>query len=210
MPIPATIERVVSYWKRHGASATVRRLGVSLRQATQNRLVIYACDLATLNRHSVDKQKLGSVERRAAMAELAPEELAQMESHWHGPVKGRWQQRFERQALLWLFKADGKIAGYGWTIVGHTIEPHYFPLSAGDVHLFDFFVFPEFRGRRINPCLVNNILAELALERKSRAFIEAAEWNSPQLSSLNRTDFKPIGKAWKRCLFGKTVVVWSP
>ena len=72
---------------------------------------------------------------------------------------------------MWLIKSAGKLAGFGWTLQGDTIEPHYFPLAQDDVHLFDFHVFPQYRGQGLNPFLVNYILHSLASESSGRAFI---------------------------------------
>ena len=89
------------------------------------------------------------------------------------------------------------------------MEPHYVSLGREDVHLFDFLVFPEFRGRGINSALVRHILQEFAVEARRRAFIEAAQWNTAQLSSLRRTPFQRFGVARKRGLFSKPSVVWD-
>jgi ribosomal protein S18 acetylase RimI-like enzyme len=110
---------------------------------------------------------------------------------------------------LWLFKQDGEVAAYGWTLIGKTVVPHYFPLGPNDAHLFDFFVMPKFRGRGINPTLVRHILAQLAGEKRRRAFIEAAEWNTAQLTSLAKTPFQKMGSARKFRLLGKPIVLWS-
>jgi len=40
-------------------------------------------------------------------------------------------------------------------------------------------------------------------------FIEAAEWNAPQLSSLRKTPFQKLGRARKFHALGKTVVIWA-
>jgi len=190
----------------------MRRVGESMRRALSgNGLVLYACDLGSLKPETLDAIKSGTVERKETAEKLSATELDQIIGIDSNPslAKKRLTERFEQGASLYLFKAEGKLAGYGWTLVGRTVEPHFFPLNANDVHLFDFFVLPEFRGRRINPLLVNHILKEMALEKKTRAFIEAAEWNHPQLASLARTPFRPIGTARKCCVFGRTVVVWS-
>jgi GNAT superfamily N-acetyltransferase len=211
MQLPDFIERFLHYLKHHGFGATMRRIGLSLqRVGTGNRFVLYSCDLGSFRPETTDDLNGGKVERKDVPGELSPQEMAEIGSNWKTTRdKRRLRERFEQGASLWLFKVEGKIAGYGWTMIGHTVERHYFPLGANDAHLFDFFVFPEFRGRRINPLLVNCILKQLALENKPRAFIEAAVWNRPQLSSLGRTPFKPIGKAWKCCVFGRVLVVWS-
>jgi ribosomal protein S18 acetylase RimI-like enzyme len=94
-------------------------------------------------------------------------------------------------------------------LTGNTIEPHFFPIGIQEVHLFDFFVFPEYRGRCINPSLVMHILDELAADGKSRAFIEVEAWNWVELSSLSLTPFRPLGLALRFRILGKTLVLWS-
>jgi GNAT superfamily N-acetyltransferase len=89
------------------------------------------------------------------------------------------------------------------------MEPHYFPLGAHDVHLFDFHVFPRYRGRGMNPLLVRHILRRLAADGLGRAFIEAAEWNRAQLSSLGKTPFRRFGRARKWTVLRRTVVCWA-
>ena len=61
----------------------------------------------------------------------------------------------------------------------------------------------------MNPQLVGYILRSLAVERRGRAFIEAAEWNQAQLASLRRTPFRLLGSARKLTLFRHTMVFWG-
>ena len=116
--------------------------------------------------------------------------------------------RSDLAASLWLIRLEDHLAGYGWTLRGRTAEPHYFRLGQNDVHLFDFHVFPQYRGRGVNPFLVNYILRRLALEGHGRAFIEAAEWNQVQLASLRKTPFRRFGLATKLSILGHTTVWW--
>ncbi|EEF62385.1 GNAT family N-acetyltransferase [Pedosphaera parvula] len=202
------IGRLLSYASRHGVRATLGRARVSLgRAATGNRMVLFYCDLGEVQ---ADEGERREVERKGSEKELSPQELARITNAWRPEETRRlMRERFERGATLWLLKLDGEIAAFGWTMAGGTMEPHYFPLGERDVHLFDFFVFPEFRGKRLNPGLVNHILGKLAEEGKARAFIEAAEWNVAQLSSLSRTRFRRFGAARKMRVLGRTLVVWS-
>ncbi len=152
----------------------------------------------------------GRVERRKTQAEIPPDELDLLTGNWAAAIaRQRMAARFERGASLWEFKDGEKLAGYGWSLAGGSMEAHFFPLQPDDVHLFDFYVFPEFRGRGINPLLVNYILSRLKMEKKNRAFIEVAEWNAPQLKSLGRTPFRQAGMASIQRRPGKTRVVWS-
>ena len=155
------------------------------------------CDLSK-GTESLDFPKDITVEQKKQITELSPEDLRAMTNFWNSKLARRnIDQRFGQEAVLWLINSEGRLAGYGWTLQGHTIEPHYFPLGPDDVHLFDFHVFPQFRGQRMNPFLVAHILQSLATDGLRRAFIEAAEWNQAQLSSLRKTSFRPFGCARK-------------
>jgi ribosomal protein S18 acetylase RimI-like enzyme len=148
-----------------------------------------------------------TIDRIRNYSELDPQTLQEMVSFWN-PAQAHQniQERFQRGASLWLIKSGNQLAGYGWSLQAGTIEPHYFPLAQDDVHLFDFHVFPQFRGQGINPLLVKYILGGLAGECGGRAFIEAAEWNKAQLSSLRKTPFQQIGWAKKSTIFHRAVV----
>lgn len=202
------MRRLAAYLKRHGLRATGRRLWLAGQRLGQGGMVLFFCDLST-HAAILDTMAGAKIERVNALGELDAADARLIESAWNPKTaQRRMRERFDRGASLWLCRLEQRLAGYGWTIPERPVEPYYFPLAPGDVHLFDFFVWPEFRGRRVNPFLVNHVLERLSVEKQKRAFIEAAEWNTPQLSSLSRTAFRPIGKAWKRSLFGKSVVLW--
>ncbi len=211
MHSPDFIRRFCQYAKRHGFRATLGRMGISCKRIwTGNRHVLFYCDLATFKPAEFDDPKFAKVEQKNAESELDGQDVSQIANVWNPEIAHRQiSERFGQGASLWLFKLNGKLAAYGWTIVGRTVESHFMPLGKNDAHLFDFFVFPEYRGRRINPSLVTHILTKLALETKNRAFIEAAQWNTAQLSSLSKTPFRQFGLASKHDFFGKTLVVWS-
>ena len=199
------------YAKRHGIRAALARACLSLKREADGRsFVLFYCDLRNCRFSGIDSFSTGRVERRLTQHELQTDELQQILNAWNSKVMRRQiAERFNLGASLWLLKSDDEVAGYGWSILGRTIEPHFLPLARNDAHLFDYFVFPKCRGRRINPALVNHVLAQLASETDGRAYIEAAEWNHPQLSSLRRTPFLLLGRASKHRLFGRTVVTWS-
>jgi len=172
--------------------------------------VLFYCDLATLTAPRADLPSFLKVERKKSSTDLSPEDLEAMTSFWNPRVaQGNIRERFGKGASLWLIKSHDRLAGYGWTLQGRTIVPHYFPLGPDDVHLFDFYVFPQYRGQGMNPFLVTRILRSLAREGAGRALIEAAEWNRAQLSSLSRTPFRPLGRARKLTIFGRTIVFWA-
>jgi GNAT superfamily N-acetyltransferase len=128
---------------------------------------------------------------------------------WNPKSRARqFAYRFEAGSELWLAKMDGSLAAFGWTIKGRTVEPHFFPLQSGDLHLFDFFVFPDHRGRGVNVTLVMQVLAQLGQEDVRCAHIECAAWNDAQFRSLGKTAFRRYAEATKLRVLGHTIVIW--
>lgn len=211
MSISASISRLTVFYRRHGLRATAQRAALALKRILLlNRTVLFYCELPGQASCPPEMPPSVKVERKKASGEIRSQDLQDMTNFWN-PKLAHWNinERFGQGASLWLIKCEGKLAGFGWSLRGRTIEPHYFPLGQDDVHLFDFHVFPEYRGRGINPILVAYILRNVAAECAGRAFIEAAEWNYAQLSSLMKTPFRRFGCAWKFRIFRRTVVCWS-
>lgn len=203
--------RFRSYQRRHGLAATVRRGGLALRRALfARRMVVFYCDLAKQNLREVAVPSHLKIGRLVAESEVSKLDFDAMCSFWNPKLaQHNIKERFAKGASLWLIKSESSLAGYGWTLQGRTIEPYFFPLGADDVHLFDFQVFPQFRGRGLNPILVGHILRSLARDCSGRAFIEAAEWNEAQLSSLRKTPFRRLGMAGSATLLGRKFTSWA-
>ena len=211
MSISDTFSRVTSYFARHGLAATLRRASIAAKRAIFARcMVVFYCDLAKQAKSPARIPNSMKLERLNSATDVGPQDLQKMTSFWN-PKKacGNIRERFEHGATLWTAKSGEKLAGYGWTLRGGTIEPHYFPLAKHDLHLFDSHVFPEYRGQGINPLLVNHILHTMSSEGIGRAFIEAAEWNEAQLASLRKTPFRRLGWARKSTVFHRAFVCWD-
>ena len=211
MTISPYISRFIVYLRNNGCRATGRRILQDVNRALfVNRTILFYCDLSTLNCGSADLSSSVKVERRKSETEVDQVDLQKIVNFWNPKHTCRQvRERFEQGASLWIIKSEGNLAGYGWSLQGRTIAPHYFPLGRNDVHLFDFLVFPQYRGRRMNPLLVTQILCDLVPECRGRAFIEAAEWNHAQLSSLQRTPFRRLGGARKLAIFRRAIVGWD-
>ncbi len=211
MDISTSISRLGAYYTRHGFVASIRRGALAARRALfSSRSVLFYCDLATQSAPPADLPSFLKVERKKSSAELSPEDLQEMTSVWNPKlVRQNMKERFDQGASLWLIKSHDSLAGYGWTLQGHTIEPHYFPLGQDDVQFLDFHVFPKYRGRAIDWFLIVQILHRLAAEGLARAFGEAAEWNRASLSSFKMTPFRRLGCARKLKVFNRTIVCWT-
>lgn len=210
MGISNSILHVSEYYSRHGFVATIRRAGLGVKRALfANRMVVFYCDLPMQPTRPVNIPSSLRIDRLMSEKELGQQDLQEITSFWN-PKQARKniRERFAEGASLWVIKSEDKVAGYGWSLQGHTVAPHYIPLGQDDVHLFDFYVFPPYRGQGMNPLLVTHILRNLATNCRGRAFIEAAEWNEAQLSSLQKTPFRRLGVVRSATIFSHTFVSW--
>jgi Acetyltransferase (GNAT) family len=210
MRVSNSVSRLTDYYGRHGLRTTIRRAGLAGRQALfANRMVVFYCNLDEQRLRPISVSSTLAVKRVNTLAELSAEHLREMTSFWNPKLANRnIRERFEKGASLWLVEFEDRLAGYGWTLQGRTIEPYYFPLAQNDMHLFDFHVFSHCRGRGMNPYLIDRILDVFATNFGGRAFIEAAEWNDAQLSSLRKTPFRCLGVVRSIKIFDHTLVSW--
>jgi ribosomal protein S18 acetylase RimI-like enzyme len=203
--------RFFTYYKRNGLRAVAKRVVEQLNRARQlNRMALLYCDLSNEICSTTDLPASIVVERKSSEAELNQADFQELVNFWN-PRLARQHigNRFKQDASLWVMKVDGSVAGYGWSLRGHTIEPHFIRLGQDDVHLFDYYVAPAYRGRGLNPLMVKHILQNLSAEHLGRAFIEVADWNHPQLSSLRKTPFRRLGSARKITIGRQAIVWWS-
>jgi hypothetical protein len=211
MSISTSISRFTSYYARHGFGASVRRAVLAVRRGLfSNRMVVFYCDLARRAPPPEDLPSSLKVERLRSYLELSPEDLHQVIHVWNPKLAHRnIKERFDQEASLWLIRSGGGLAGYAWTLQGRTMVPYYLPLAEDDVHLFDFYVFPKYRGRAVIHFLVVYILCRLSDDGAARVFGEVAEWNHASLSSYTTTPFRRLGRARMSRILGRTMACWD-
>jgi hypothetical protein len=172
-------------------------------------MVVLYCDLYERRLPQINVPTALRVERLRALNELSEEHLQAMTSFWNPKLANRnIRERFEKGASLWLVEWENHLAGYGWTLQGKTIASYYFPLGPDDVQLFDFYVFPRFRGRALHWLLTSYILHTLAAEGMSRAFADTGEWNQAQRASFTMTPFRPLGFVRTYKILGQVFNCW--
>jgi hypothetical protein len=210
MGISKSISRVTNYYSRHGFRETVRRAGLGVRRALfARRMIVFYCDLSALPARPAKIPNSMRVDRVRSEMEITSPDLQEITAFWN-PKQARRnvKERFAKGASLWLIKSEDKVAGYGWTLQGQTVAEYYFPMGPKDVQLFDFYVFPKFRGRAMHWLLTAYILQTLAAEGAARAFADTAEWNQAQISSFKMTSFRRLGMVRPFTILGRTFVSW--
>ena len=197
--------RIINYYRRHGLRMTLQRAWTrTVHALVQNRVFLYSVDLTACDTPPPAMQGGLRVERTNTEADINDCDKKAMLEYWDAKeTQSQIVDRFGKGATLWLIKDGDRLAGFGWTLLGTTIEPHWVPIEPDDVHLFDFEVFPMWRGRGINPALVEQVLFRTARDGAKKAFIEVHEWNHPQVRSLAKTRFERYGIARRSLLFGR-------
>jgi hypothetical protein len=211
MAMSTPISRLAAYYTRHGFGATIRRAALAVqRDLFPNRMVVFYCDLTKQNLVPANIPSSLKVECLINYADLSSQDLQEMISFWN-PEQAHQniRERFEQRASLWLIRSGDSLAGYSWTIRGRTIAAYYFPMAQDDVQLFDFYVFPKFRGRAILWFLVTHILRSLGDEGAARVFGDVAEWNRASLSFYKTIPFNRLGVVRSLTLFGHTFLSWG-
>lgn len=204
-------KRLLSFYNKHGLSDTLGRALLEIkRRIFHGRAFLFITCLRTCNINYYPTFPSNvKVDQIGSESQISSKDMIVLTSHWNEEIsKQQIQERLEKGAILWLAKNDSDIIGFGWSIVHSPIESHFFPLNEKDVHLFDYFVFPEYRGRNFNPALVNHILMNLRSEGYERVHIEAYSWNTSQLRSLRKTPFQLVGVARKIDICKRTIVIW--
>lgn len=211
MGLSNSISRISDYYSRHGLRATVSRFVLAVKRILfSGRMLVFYCDLASLPARPVNIPSSMRVERVTRDMELRPQDFEEITSFWNpSQARRNIKERFANGASLWLIKSEDKVAGYGWTLQGRTIAEYYFPMGPKDVQLFDFYVFPKFRGRALHWLLTAYILQASASEGAARAFADTGEWNQPQISSFRMTPFRRLGLVRSFTVFGHTFVSWA-
>jgi GNAT superfamily N-acetyltransferase len=210
MSVYDSMSRLADYYRRHGLGATIRRAGLAgKRTLFAGRMVVFYCDLDKQRPRPISIPRTFALQRVKALTEVSAENLREITGFWNPKLANRnIRERFEKGASLWLVESEDRLAGYGWTLEGGTIAPYYFPLAPDDVQLFDFYVFPRFRGRAIHSLLTSHILRTLAAEGRSRAFADTGEWNLAQLASFRMTPFRFLGFVRTYKVFGQVHTCW--
>jgi ribosomal protein S18 acetylase RimI-like enzyme len=210
MAISTSISRLSSYYTRHGFGATLRRAASEIKRALfSNRMIVFYCDLAKQTTAPANMPSPLKVERLSNYVELSPHDLREMTSFWNPKQAHRnIRERFDQHASLWLIRSGDSLAGYSWTLRGHTISSYYFPMAKDDVQLFDFYVFRQFRGRAILWFLITHILHCLREEGAARVFGDVAEWNQASLSFYRTIPFHQLGVVRSFTIFRHTFVSW--
>lgn len=210
MAIRTLYLRAAKYLRRHGLKASLQRLRREARNRFRfNRDVIFARDLLQggLDDHPLSEEhRVERYDKSTGVPEGMLKRIS--EEYSEEIVKEYVSQRLEKGACLWCLVKDAEHMSYTWALSGRAMKPHYFPLGERDLHLFDGYTFPPFRGRGLNVVLLDHVLKHYRDRGFVRALLETHEWNAPVIKMVPKNGFVKIGLARKKVSGGKCRVTW--
>lgn len=203
-------ERVVRYYQKHGAVGVFKRFFQKIMEILSPRPdVVYYVDLLHLDSPKHDLPSDWRIVERKSREEMSEQEVETLCSQLgRKAILKHLKERFEMGSSLWLAYVGNQLAGMIWSEVGSTMNPYYLLLAPKDVHLYDNYVFEHFRGKGINPILVETVIWLLKKQEFWRVYGETKWRNVSERRSLSKTSFAILGTASTRWFLKKMLVVW--
>lgn len=204
-------EKAILYYRRNGFWKSVKQAFKKIKDTVfPESDIIYYADLIDLkNSGPIEQDGILVVERKTSGELSAAEKEALFEQVGQKMIEPQIAERFERGASAWFVYWQEQVAGMVWTLAGDTMEPFYYFIPPKDVHVFNNVIFPKYRGKRINPALLETVLIRLSERGFIRAYIETLASNLAERKSLARTSFRPMGTARKKKRKNRQITQWS-
>jgi hypothetical protein len=119
------------------------------------------------------------------------------------------KERFDKGAVLWLIKEDGRLVGYRWIIAKDPLYPTYFPHMESDIHGIDAEFFKDSRGKGLTGITQKKTMIALKQEGFKRWISEISPRNKSSIRANLKMGHQQIGVARRFSLFGRDIVIWS-
>jgi GNAT superfamily N-acetyltransferase len=173
--------------------------------------ILFAVDALDISRREITSSGQIAVERFDRLDQISPDQMEKLAKQKGGIelLVAELESFFTRGGVFWLIRCDGEPAGYHWSVRAGLHNFCFFPMTERDAVLMSSEIFPEFRGRGLNPAMIQHVLQELTNEGITRMYISCKIWNHANQRSIPKTSFRKIGTARVFRLFGRRLVFWS-
>jgi RimJ/RimL family protein N-acetyltransferase len=211
MTLLFNIKRFIRAKKQRGILYAVTQIIKSLYRLITEKTYLYFISLSQLSDEKYDFPQNFTLLKINDFENISKEDLNPIINYLgdFSHTKKIFIKRFNKSAVLWIFKIDSQVVGYIWSSRGFYIGGDYFfPILENDVFSFDIAVFPEYRGKGIAPLFHDKYFYELKKEGVERIFGGVKNWNISSLNYINKTSFKKFGLAKKFSFLSRTITVW--
>ena len=133
----------------------------------------------------------------AHLAELTADDVEEYLQFYPNISSEQYLERFrEGQTCFVVRESTGTLASGTWTAVGRVwidFVGREVALQEDEVYLYDSYTVPEFRGKRLQPFLCDQILARFQNSGYRQAVVIIAPENRSNISSRKRSGFVRMG-----------------
>ena len=210
MSIRSIYLKYLFYYKKHGLLKLFRLACARIwRKLFQNRWVMFYFDCTESLANDFNFPENLIVERYYKMEDIPKKDMERLIM-----IKGKeivfpfFKKYFRLGAILWLAKLNGEVVGLNWSVIGGFEGFHCFPMTSKDAVILASEVFPNYRGRGINPAMNKRIVFELKKEGITRVFINCEVWNKANLRSIPKVGFKKLGILHTLRIPGGYITFW--
>lgn len=205
------IKKVLKYYYDEGFFKTIQKSAVKFyRIIIPVKTIIYYLDFVKLNTNEFNLPEGYELVRINDINQISDIHMQKIQNYIGNKyLINQLKSRLNlKGTILWFYIINKELVGFVWTIQGNYVAPYYIPILENDVVLFDVDVFPEYRGKGINPIFTNYILKKLKEIEIVRAFVTVAIWNKSSIRTLEKTDFKKFAVVRKLYTFGINITFW--
>ena len=125
--------------------------------------------------------------------EIAPDHLEQIFVE-EGPESiSQLRQNFTQCGILWLGLIDQSVVAYQFSRRGCNTTRYLVNLRPEDLVIYATMTFAKWRGRGINPAMMQYIV-EKELAGRGTAYVNCKGWNKASIRGILKAGFKPLGR----------------
>lgn len=197
--------KIISHGFRKTFTFIAQRLHGLLFNSRKIFFLIDLCDLDVKDHRSIRNVE---VFEKEIYSQISKDEINVLLNHGGEKVIELFQKRMDKGHRLFFLLCDGELAGASWVYTGGSSRFFVVPLTGKEFIILDVFSVDKFRGKGLAKINLERILALMAVEGFSRAYISTKEWNFYQ-SSIRKVGFVEVGRYRIIRVIGKSVVVWS-
>ena len=179
-----------------------------------NKDVLFYRDISTIDESDVPLPPNITVRHFSKIEEIPQKDLLWLYKIRGGQllVQNLLNHFFQIKATLWFVYLDDKVVGWRCSktqeigFFKHFFQ--HFPLTPKDAVCGAAEIFPEYRGRGINPTMLKLMFLEMKKSGINRIYLVIKEWNHANIKSVQKADFKKIGIAKEINILGKKIIIW--
>jgi hypothetical protein len=186
------VHRIVTFVRRRGVAAIPGTLVTNIwRTLFGNYHLCFALDGGSFTRTlRVPELNILKYEEEAA---IVAGYLQQLLAEEGAEFLAQIREYFAHGAVLWLGLMNQRVVAYQWSRRGSNTKRYLVQIEPDDIVIFATKTFTDWRGRGINPAMMQYIV-EKELAGRGTAFVNCKGWNKASLHGILKAGFTELGR----------------